>query len=145
MDSWKRAFLDKLQQAQSKCAQQFEDALDQSIGPVFEELSSFLRDNGFQVSTPLNERGRRSFKAELAENAYLLLIFRFVGVGAFELRSETFVPGSEPVLEKSVGRIADIDSDWAAQMFQAGLDQFVELLAGQESAKEAKELTAVSV
>ena len=133
MDSWKSQFLDKLRDAQSQCAKQFETALDTFVAPVFDDLSGFLRDNGFQVSNPLNENGRRSFKAELAENAYVLLIFRFAGVGEFEMRTEIFVPGAEPVLERENGRLADIDSDWAQTSFQGCLDRFVDALATQES------------
>ena len=143
MDTWKRSFLKKLHEAQSRCARQFEDTLDRAIVPVFESLASFLSDNGFRVSTPLNEQGRRSFKYELAENAYLLMIFRFSGVAEFELRSEVFVPGSEPVLEKSVGRVADIDRDWALEQFHARLDRFVTLLAGRKVEEPREELAAV--
>lgn len=133
MDSWKSNFLDKLREAQSLCAKQFENALDSFVAPVFDDLSGFLRDNGFQVSSPLNENGRRSFKAELAENAYVLMIFRFAGVGEFELRTEIFAPGVDPTLERDTGRLADIDSDWAEKSFHGSLDRFVELLAGQET------------
>jgi len=54
-------------------------------------------------------------------------------VDEFELRSETFVPGRQPILERSVSRLADIDGDWARQRFQQGLDRFVELLAARSS------------
>lgn len=86
---------------------------------------------------PLNEPGRRSFKFELAENAYLLMIFRFSGVGEFELRTETFVPGAEPVLQKAVGRLTDLTEEWAGRQFQGGLDSFVGLLGGSEDAAAA--------
>lgn len=133
MDGWKRNFIDKLGKAQAQCTKKFEEALETAIGPVFEETATFLRDNGFKVSSPLHESGRRSYKFELAENAYLLLILRFTSVGEFELRSEMFVPGSEPQLKKSIGRIADIDTTWAQEQFRAGLDKFVDLLAGGSS------------
>ena len=141
--SWKRSFLDKLHKAQAECAKEFEDALTDAVVPVFEDLSAFLRDNGFRVSTPLNEQGRRSFKCELAENAYLLLIFRFSGVGEYELRSETFVPGAEPVLEKSAGNVADIDKDWTQRLFETGLNRFVELLANKPAVETSTEYAAV--
>ena len=141
LDGWKQDFLDKLHHAQAACARQFEDALDIAVTPVFEEMATFLRDNSFTVSTPLSESGRRSFKFELAENAYLLAIFRFTSVGEFELRCETFVPGSDPVLEKSVGRITDVNADWARKQFATGLDRFVELLgSNQRSPTDAVEL-----
>lgn len=143
MDNWKSSFLEKLHEAQSKCARQFEGALDRWIVPAFDDLSDFLRDNAFEVSTPLNEEGRRSFKAELAENAYVLLIFRFAGVGEFELRTEIFAPGVDPVMDKETGRVTDIDADWAEKRFQNGLDRFVELLGGQQAQTPAEELAVV--
>ncbi|MFQ5806792.1 MAG: hypothetical protein ACE5I3_10120 [Phycisphaerae bacterium] len=143
LDSWKSSFLKKLHEAQSQCANQFEETLDRAVVPVFDDLSSFLSDNGFKISTPLSECGRHSFKYELAENAYLLMIFRFSAVGEFELRTETFVPGAEPLLDRRVGRIADVDADWAQRRFQDGLDRFVDLLAENAVAQPAEELVAV--
>lgn len=142
-DNWKRTFREKLQGALSRCARQFEEALDRAVVPVFDDLAGFLRDNGFDVSTPLSEPGRRSFKCELAENAYVLLIFRFSTVGEFELHTETFVPGAEPILEKSAGRLADIDEDWTRDQLQAGLDRFIDLLAEKTAAEPSEVLTPV--
>lgn len=137
MDQWKRSFIDKLNNAQTRCAKRFEDALEQTVVPGFEEVAGFVRDHGFKVSSPLQERGRRSFKFELAENAYLLMIFRFTSVGEFELRCETFVPACQPVLRRYVGRIADVSVEWSREQFQVGLDAFVELLSGDGSPSAA--------
>ncbi|MBU0638765.1 MAG: hypothetical protein KKB50_07870 [Planctomycetes bacterium] len=130
MDEWKRTFAQKLTRAQNQWVRRFEDVLDDTIAPVFGEITKFVDNHGFQVSTPLCEEGRRSFKFELAENAYLLIIFRSTGVGEFELRSECFVPGCEPVLDRSVARVPEVDSAWAEKQFQGALDTFVELLSG---------------
>ena len=142
MDNWKRCFLKKLHEVQSRCVQQFEDTLKHTVDPVYEELSLFLGDNGFRISTPLNEPGHRSFKFELAENAYLLIILRSTGVDDFELRSEMLAPGSEPNLERHTSRTSDMRKEWAQSLFQAGLDGLVELLRGQK-AKEPSEALAV--
>ena len=133
MNKWKEQFLTKLNDAQGRHQTEFEQALDDSIVPAFDDLGSFLNDNGFQTSTPLQEGGRRSFKFELSENAYVLLIFRFSGIGEFELRTETFVPGREPALDKAVGRVSDVSLEWAQTRFQAALDQFVELLGAENT------------
>jgi len=143
VDNWKSSFLEKLHRAQEQCARKFSDAIEQSVVPVFDDLAEFLRDNGFTASTPLRESDHRSFKMELAENAYVLMIFRFTGVGEFELRTETFVPGAEPILDKSPCRVVDIDHDWAQRKFHDALDRFVDLLAGQKAAADAEELVAV--
>ncbi len=146
MDRWQNSFLDKLNQAQSKWVTSFEDALNRSVTPAFKRVSTFVSDNGFRVTTPLKEDGRRSYKFELAENAYLLLIFRFGGIGELEVRTESFVPGREPSLNRSPVRLVDVDEEWATKQFQQSLDMFVDLLAGAKAAAEAasaEELLAV--
>ncbi|MFO0837247.1 MAG: hypothetical protein U1D55_01880 [Phycisphaerae bacterium] len=133
---WKRQFLDKLSNVQSRWAKRFEETLDATVVPAFSEISPFLRENGFTVSTPMRDEGRRSFKFELIENAYLLMIFRCANVGAFELRCESFVPGAEPRLSKQVCRISEINDEWSRQRFQNSLNAFVELLAGKKENPE---------
>jgi hypothetical protein len=143
VDNWKQSFLEKLHKAQLQCAKQFEEALDRAVLPVFDDLVAFLSDNGFRASTPRNEQGCRSFKAELAENAYILMIFRFLGIGEFELRTETFVPGIEPVLEKRTARVADIDEEWSRRQFQTSLDALIDLLLDRSAAAVNAELAPV--
>jgi hypothetical protein len=130
MDSWKQSFLDKLGQAQSKWVGQFDEVVKKAIEPAFDELSEFLRSNGFKVSTPLGEQGRRSYKFELAENAYLLMIFRFASLGECELRCESFVPGGEPKFTKLMVRVADVSPDWGLKQFRDSLDEFIDVLNG---------------
>lgn len=134
MNDWRRSFVEKLSKAQNQWVRHFEETMNSAVEPAFENLAPFLRENGFKVSTPLRDEGRRSYKFELAENAYLLLIFRFTGVGETELRSECFVPGSEPALSKSLARLVDVDQDWARRQFESSLDAFVDLLGGSKFA-----------
>jgi hypothetical protein len=134
MDSWKKSFLDKLNRAQSHWAGMFDEALDASIEPVFEDLSAFLEDNGFGLSRPLQESGRRSYKFALAEDAYALLIFESRAVGEFELTRELFVLGSDPQISRGTERVLQVDDEWARREIQSLLDRFVELLAREESA-----------
>jgi hypothetical protein len=137
MDGWKKQFMEKLGKAQQTCAKRFEDALDQAVKPAFEDLSQFLRDNGFKVSQPLTEKGRRSFKFELAENAYLLVLVRFGGLGELELRSEAFIPGDKPMMRRFVGGLNEVNPAWAEKQFRTALDQFIDLLAGKTCAADA--------
>jgi len=139
MQDWKQGFLDKLGQVQSQWSKRFEEVLEDPIGRVFEDLSSFLRNHGFHTATPLKQEGRRSFKFELAENAYLLMIFRSTSVGEFEIRTECFVPGAEPVLSKTLGRVADASEPWVRQQFQSSLDRFVEQLSGNPASRSREE------
>jgi hypothetical protein len=138
MDDWKRGFSERLRNVQSRWVKQFEDTLDNDFVPAFDDLAGFLRNHGFTASMPLREEGRRSFKFELAENAYLLLIVRAIGIGDFELRTESFAPGCEPRLNKATERVADVNAEWARRRFQQTLDEFVEHLSGaQVPAEEA--------
>lgn len=138
MDSWKKNFVEKLGKAQVQCTRRFEDAIEAHVRPTFDDMATFLRDNGFKASSPLVEDGRRSYKFELAENAYVLLLLRFTSVGEFELRSEAFVPGREPELKKAIGRVMDIDGSWARDQFRAALDRFVDLLGVNTSERVAE-------
>ena len=142
MEQWKRSFLDKLSKAQSQWVKKFDDTLERSFAPAFDDLQEFLASNGFKLSSPLRENGRRSFKFELAENAYLLLIFRATGVGELELRSETFAPGAEPLLTKVVVRVGDVNESWAREQLQSALETFVDLLVDQ-AAEPSEKFVAV--
>ena len=138
MQEWKRGFSERLRYVQTHWVKQFESALDSHVAPVFDDLGNFLRNQGFSTSVPLREQGRRSFKFELAENAYLLLIFKATAIGEFELRREAFAPGRDPQLSKSVERVGDLKDGWAVEQFQAALDAFLEHLGGQAAPVEAE-------
>ncbi|TWT41719.1 hypothetical protein RAS1_28400 [Phycisphaerae bacterium RAS1] len=132
MDSnWKQSFVEKLNRAQSQWTSKFTEVMESQVSETFEDIRRFVQDNGFAASTPLREDSRRSFKFELAENAYLLMIFRSVGVGEFEVRSESFVPGRDAKLAKMRCRLVDVDEAWARDQFQAALDAFVAHLADE--------------
>ena len=141
MEDWKRSFADKLKNVQSHWVKQFATMLDEHIAPAFDEMVRFVKHHGFTTSTPMHEEDRRSFKFELAENAYLLMIFRASGIGEFELRSEAFAPGQEPVFTKTMERVVDVDQAWAEKQFQESLDSFVDRLGGTVEAPEEELIT----
>lgn len=141
MDNWKKSFTEKLGRVQSGWVTCFDSALNKAVAPVFRELSDFLRDNGFTTSTPLNESGRRSYKFELAEDAYLLLIFRLAGMGQFALSCESVVPGGTPHRQQSMHRVAELTAAWAREQMQKGLDIFIDRLgaSGAPAVKAVEE------
>ena len=130
MEQWKQTFVKKLGDVQARWAAQFDDALDSAVNPVFHELAEFLQQNNFTAAMPMQEAGRRSFKFELAEDAYLLLIFRSRAVGEFEFTRQSFVLGNEPKVRKTTERISSVNEDWARNEFQVALDAFIERLGG---------------
>ena len=142
MDTWKQTFLGKLNKAQAEWMRAFEEALDEHFVPVYDEYREFLGHNGFTMSTPLREAGRRSYKFELGENAYVLMVFRARGVGELELSWEGFAPGCDPVQHRVVTRVADVDESWGRQQLQQALDEFVGLLNGGVTLR-AEELSTV--
>ena len=141
-DDWKRSFIEKLDKVRENWVEQFEEALQDSVVPAFDDLAEFLRDHGFRMSAPARDGDRRSFKFELTEETYLLMIFRFAGAGSFELRSESRVSNAEPASECVVARLADLNQACARKFFQTALDTFVNSLCGK-SAQPAEELAAV--
>jgi hypothetical protein len=142
MKEWKQSFAEKLSRVQSQWGARLDDALDHNVQPVYEDLADFVRKHGFSTSVPLHEVGRRSFKFELAEDAYVLLIFKTSGMGDFELSCETFVLGTEPKARKVVERLGRLTEAWARQEFQATLNAFVELLGGAPAPQEEPALVA---
>jgi hypothetical protein len=138
MDAWKKSFAERLGHVRSGWAAQLDQALEEHAVPVFNDLAEFLRDNGVVGSMPLREKGRRSFKFELAEDAYVLLIFRSTAVGEFELSREVFILGAEPKVRKTTERLANLNQDWARQEFQAALDSFIGLLEPASAPAEAE-------
>ena len=142
MDEWKRCFLEKLSQVQSRWAARFDQALDDSVVPVFNDLADFLQQNGLTATTPMHKSGCRSLKFELAEDAYLLMIFQSTGIGEFELTRQVFVLGSEPHVRKSTERLANVNQDWAEQEMQSALNVFLERLSAVDVPAE-EELATV--
>ncbi|MEW6249068.1 MAG: hypothetical protein AB1716_00345 [Planctomycetota bacterium] len=136
MDAWKHSFSEKLAKLQNRWATQLDEALDAAVTPVFNDLQNFLETNGIRASMPLQEEGRRSYKFELAEDAYVLLLFRARGVGEFELTRETFVLGRRPQVRTVSERIGAVDAAWAEREFQTALDEFLNGLLGQEAPAE---------
>ncbi len=133
MEAWKRTFSEKLGQAQARWAARLDEALDAAVTPVIDELHEFLTNSGIAVSQPLHEPGRRSYKFELAEDAYVLLLFRGRGVGEFEFTRETFALGQRPKVRTTTERISSISPSWAQQELQAALDEFVNGLIEYEA------------
>jgi len=142
MDQWRQTFAKRLSDVQARWAVQFDETLDNSVQPAFNDLADFLQGKGFLAALPMQEPGHRSFKFELAEDAYLLLIFRARAVDEFELSRQSFALGRETKLRKSTERLTTVTEEWARREFQSALDGFLELLGAPQVPTE-EELAAV--
>ncbi len=140
MDDWKRTFAEKLGQAQARWAGRLDEVLDNTITPVFKDLDEFLQTNGMSSSMPLHEPGRRSYKFELAEDAYVLLLICSRGMGEVEVTRETFVLGQRPVIRKTGERVGALTAEWAEHEFTTALDGFVEQLANATPSEAPAEM-----
>lgn len=138
LEQWKRSFAERLGNVQAQWVGRFRETLDTVVGPVFDDLAVFLRSNGFAATAPLREDGRRSFKFELAEDAYVLLLFKSTGVGEFELSTETFAPGCEPRVTRRKERLGQVSAAWTQREFQTTLNAFLDLLGGGRAPAEAE-------
>lgn len=136
MDEWQQLFVKKLERVQDRWSERLDEVLDNVAQPVFEELSQFLRHNGFVTATPLRERGRRSFKFEMGEDVYVLVIFEVRSGGEFQLTRQVFAVGEEPQVHRSIERISAVSRKWAQDTYRHALDAFVNLLGGAEEPVE---------
>ena len=124
-NQWRQTFANRLDGLRSQWVDDFKRRLDSEVEPAFDELAGFVREHGFQTSSPLNQPERRSFKFELNENAFVLLTLSHESMGDVSLRCEYFAPGAQPGDLVHRAPLQDVDRDWATSRFQEALDAFV--------------------
>lgn len=142
-DEWRGSFLKNLESAKGKWGREFEDAMDSTAASVFEEFSSFLSEHGFQCQRPRSAAGRRAFKLEMSENAYVLLTFFHEGVTDVRVKCEYFTPPGNASESESRHSLSDLNRGWFSERFQQALDRFVGSFGGRApSPRDAELLTA---
>ena len=127
MNEWQQHFLQKVDLLQGASRDQFEQASDQIITPLFEEFRQFTSQQSLCATVPMAKPGIRSFKFALTENTYLLITFRLAGFDHCEAQSEFFVPGHQKITSTPTHvELPELDANWARTIFEQSLDRFID-------------------
>jgi hypothetical protein len=140
MDEWQRDFASRIGALQEQWAARFTTLIESTAEPVSREFAEFLKPWNFRISAPRAESMLRSFKFELAEDAYVLIFFRGKGIDAVECEYESSVPGTGSAHGERTERPGrEADREWVESCFQRALDDFVAKLAETENATASPE------
>ncbi len=125
---WRESFARRVDGLRSQWVKKFEQKLADVVAPAFGEISSFVNEHGFKSTSPLVQSDRRSFKFEMAENAYALVTFMHGSVEEAVVKCEYFAPGADPGEYEVRAPVADVNKSWATERFQEALDTFLEAM-----------------
>lgn len=129
MTEWQTKFTQKLETVRKTSSDYFEQIVEQTLMPTYEEFREFTAQHGLQSAAPLSNKGARTFKFTLSENAYVLLTFHLDGLQHCKFLAEFCVPNLgklPPVSERLV--FGDIDGTQAHRVFEHALDRFLDAL-----------------
>lgn len=138
MNKWQSSFARSMENVRSHWVKRFEDSVGKHVGPAFEEIAAFVSKHGIKAAAPLKQSDRRSFKFEIAENAYALVSFRHVGMDDVQMTCEYFVPGGDPGSYDTRVSCVDVTREWATAQFQEALDSLVNALNNGEGSAGGK-------
>lgn len=126
MNQWQESFVKKVGAVRDESARKFERVADQVVDRVCGEFTEFAAGCEFQSSTPQSQKGLRTVKFTLTENAYVLVSFRFQGFDAVDCDYECFIPhqGRVEGLRSTVA-LHSVGREWVERCFQTALDDFV--------------------
>ena len=127
MNDWQKHFLQKVDLLRGASRDQFEQASEQIVNPLFEEFREFTSQQSLCATMPIVKPGIRSYKFALTENTYLLITFRLAGFDHCESQSEFFVPGHQKITSTpSHIELPEIDKNWVRTIFEQSLDRFID-------------------
>jgi len=126
MNTWQQEFVKKVSTLRDQITEGFDRMADEVIEPVFKEFSDFVAQCDFLSSSPQGQKGVRSYKFSMVENAYVLVFFRFENLDTVTCDYEYFLPGQGRVDGvQSTNPIHAVDTSWIASCFQMALDGFI--------------------
>jgi hypothetical protein len=126
MDKWQQDFSSKLNCLREGWSEQFEDIACDLLDPIFTGISEFVRRCDMQPATFPEQKGMRSYKFGLCEDAYVMLYFRPKGVDQIECDYECFLPRAGKVSGvKSSASARSAERPWAEGCFRMALDDLV--------------------
>ncbi len=129
MTEWQTKFVRKMETVRKTASDYFEQVAEQTLMPTYEELREFTGQQGLQSTAPLSNKGARTFKFTLSENAYVLLTFHLDGLQHCKFLGEFCVPNLgklPPASERLV--LGDLDGPQAHRVFEHALDRFLDAL-----------------
>jgi hypothetical protein len=123
---WRESFARRVEGLRSQWVKKFEQKLADVVAPAFGEISAFVGEHGFKTTSPLIQSDRRSFKFEMAENAYVLVTVMHGSIEEAVVKCEYFAPGADPGEFEVRAALGEVTKAWASERFQEALDTFVE-------------------
>ncbi len=144
LNAWQEEFVSKIDGLRQRASRFFERFADEILVPVHKEFAEFTTKHDFRVMTPQAQRGLRSYKFALTEDAYLLAAFHAKGVAEVEFEYECFVPGQGDVGKFRVSSaLGAADRDWVESCLQTALDFFVAQYGSAKPERVVAEALAV--
>ncbi len=126
MDKWHQDFSSKLNALRESWSGQFEGIAVDLLDPIFTATCEFVRRCDMQASTTPEQKGIRTYKFGLCEDAYVMLYFRPKGVDQIECDYECFLPRAGKVSGvKSSASARSAERAWAEGCFRMALDDLV--------------------
>ena len=141
MDKWQQEFSSRVSVLRDRWAKEFDNWASHQLVPVFKDFSDFATRCEMHATAAKDQKGVRSFKFALTEDAYALISFRSAGVDSVEFDYECWLP--------SQGRIAGVKSDitghqaerhWVESCFRMALDDLVSKFANLAGVHHAEEM-----
>jgi len=141
MDKWQQEFSSRVSVLRDHWAQQFEHWASDQLAMVFKDYSDFAARCELHANSAKDQKGVRSFKFALTEDAYVLISFRSTGVESIEFDYECWLP--------SQGRVAGVKSNvtahhaerhWIDSCFRLALDDLVNKFSNLAGVHHAEEM-----
>lgn len=126
MNKWQEGFVKKVEGLRDEAAKKFERVAGEVLERTYRKFADFTGRCEFQSDEPQSQKGLRTFKFALTEDAYVLIFFRLRGFDMVDCDYEWFVPthGRVDGLRTTVG-LHGVDEQWVERCFQMALDDFV--------------------
>ena len=141
MDKWQQDFSSRVTVLRDRWAKEFDHWAAHQLLPVFKDFAEFSLHCELHATSAKDQKGVRSFKFALTEDAYVLVSFRSTGVDGLEFDYECWLP--------TQGRVAGVKSNtvghnaerhWIDSCFRMALDDLVSKFANMAGVHHAEEM-----
>ena len=126
MTNWQKQFSEKIESVRTATRDVFERKAQEALDPTFKDFAEFTTRLHVRATSPLHKPGIRSYKFTMAENTYVLMTFRLVGLQC-EAQSEYFIPGHAKLAPSAeFTELNEFNRDWCRKIFEQTLDCFLD-------------------